>query len=205
RLAMTRDAPGERRSYATRLADAAVDICRFFVDHQHGNLGGGHRPHVNVVVDYDDLMAGRGGESIDGTLLDGAAIATLFCDANVHRVVTKGRSAVLDYGRATRVVSRDLWNALVLRDRHCRVEGCDRPSRFCEAHHVVPVAEGGPTRAREPGARVQPAPPHGPRARPLREAAARRRLGHHRSRRHHAHHPTTGLRRPVRQPKRPVM
>ena len=145
RLAMSRDAEGERRSYATRLADAAVDICRFFVDHQHDNLGGRHRPHVNVVVDYDDLMAGRGGDSIDGTLLDGPAIATLLCDANVHRVVTKGRSAILDYGRATRVVSRDLWNALVLRDRHCRVDGCERPSRFCEAHHVVPVSEGGPT------------------------------------------------------------
>ena len=145
RLAMTRDAVGERRSYATRLADAAVDVCRFYVDHQSENLGTRHRPHVNVVIDYDDLMAGRGGESIDGTLLDGPAIATLLCDANIHRVITKGRSAVLDYGRSTRVVPRDLWNALVLRDRHCRVEGCDRPSRFCEAHHVVPVSEGGPT------------------------------------------------------------
>ena len=145
RLAMSRDAEGERRSHATRMADAAVDVFRFFVDHQHDNLGGRHRPHVNVVVDYDDLMAGRGGETVDGTLLDGPAIATLFCDANIHRVITKGRSAVLDYGRATRVVSRDLWNALVLRDRHCRVDGCDRPSRFCEAHHVVPVSEGGPT------------------------------------------------------------
>ena len=145
RLAMTRDAEGERRSYATRLADGLVDMARFYVDHQHENLGTRHRPHVNVVVDYDDLMAGRGGETIDGTLLDGAAIATLLCDANIHRVITKGKSAVLDYGRSTRVVSRDLWNALVLRDRHCRAEGCDRPSRFCEAHHVVPVSEGGPT------------------------------------------------------------
>ena len=145
RLAMTRDAEGERRSYATRQADALVDIARFYVDHQDENLGTRHRPHVNVVIDYDDLMARRGGESIDGTLLDGPAIATLLCDANIHRVVTKGRSAILDYGRSTRVVSRDLWNALVLRDRHCRVAGCDRPSRFCEAHHVVPVSEGGPT------------------------------------------------------------
>jgi hypothetical protein len=78
-------------------------------------------------------------------VLNGPAIQSVLCDANVHRVVTSGTSAVLDYGTTTRVVSTHLWNALVLRDRHCRFDGCDRPSRFCEAHHVVPVLENGPT------------------------------------------------------------
>ncbi|HEX9969473.1 MAG TPA: HNH endonuclease signature motif containing protein, partial [Acidimicrobiales bacterium] len=95
--------------------------------------------------DYDDLVAGRGGETVDGTLLGGPAIQALLCDAGVNRVVTRGTSAVLDYGTTTRVVPTHLWNALVLRDRHCRFEGCERPSRFCEAHHVVPVLQGGET------------------------------------------------------------
>ena len=80
----------------------------------------------------------------DGSL-DAAAIARLLCDANIHRVVTEGRSSILDYGTATRVVSPNLWAALVLRDRHCRHPGCDRPSVWCEAHHVIPVLEDGPT------------------------------------------------------------
>lgn len=147
RLAMTPDAPGEpRRTHVTRQADAAVDICRFYIEHRHDSGSGRNRPHLNVVVDLDDLVSGRGGETIDGTLLSGAAIRTLLCDANVHRVVTQGRSAVLDYGNATRVVNPNLWSALVVRDRHCRFEGCDRPPPFCEAHHVVPVQDGGPTR-----------------------------------------------------------
>ncbi|MBW3669703.1 MAG: 13E12 repeat family protein, partial [Actinobacteria bacterium] len=41
RLAMTRDAEGEpRRTFATQLADAMVDMARFYVDHQHETLGG---------------------------------------------------------------------------------------------------------------------------------------------------------------------
>jgi 5-methylcytosine-specific restriction protein A len=33
----------------------------------------------------------------------------------------------------------------VLRDRHCRHPGCDRGPQWCEAHHVRPWSEGGPT------------------------------------------------------------
>ena len=132
-------APSQRR------ADALVDVCRFFLDHQSGRRGGRHRPHLNVVVDYDDLLARRGGRFVDGGLLDAASVQALACDAAVHRVVTDGRSGILDYGTSTRTVPAPLWSALVLRDRHCRFEGCDRPSQWCEAHHVVPWQEGGTT------------------------------------------------------------
>lgn len=130
---------------ARRRADALVDVCRFFLDHQAHRVGGRHRPHLNVVVDYDDLLAGRGGRFVGGGLLDGPSLQALACDAAVHRVVTDGRSAILDYGRSTRTIPAPLWSALVLRDRHCRFEGCDRPSHWCEAHHVVPWHDGGTT------------------------------------------------------------
>ena len=130
---------------ARRRADALVDLCRFFLDHQGGRRGGRHRPHLNVVVDYDDLLARRGGRFVDGGLLDGASVQALACDAAVHRVVTDGRSTILDYGTSTRTIPAPLWSALVLRDRHCRFEGCDRPSQWCEAHHVVAWQDGGTT------------------------------------------------------------
>jgi 5-methylcytosine-specific restriction endonuclease McrA len=31
------------------------------------------------------------------------------------------------------------------RDRRCRFPGCDRPQTWCDAHHVVHWARGGPT------------------------------------------------------------
>lgn len=146
RLASTEDAEGEPvRTPARRRADALVDLARFYLDHRRQRLGGRHRPHLNVVVGWDDLVAGRGGELLEGGFVDGATVRRLLCDASVHRVVTDGRSTVLDYGTAVRTAPDALWNALVLRDRHCRHDGCDRPPEWCEAHHVVPVLEGGPT------------------------------------------------------------
>lgn len=56
-----------------------------------------------------------------------------------------GRSSVLDYGTSTRTIPAPLWNALVVRDRHCRFPGCDRTAAWCEGHHVVHVQHGGPT------------------------------------------------------------
>ncbi|HVF73846.1 MAG TPA: DUF222 domain-containing protein [Acidimicrobiales bacterium] len=128
-----------------RRADALVDVCRFFLDHQSGRRGGRHRPHLNVVVDYEALRAGKAGSFVGGGVLDGASVQALACDAAVHRVVTDGRSTILDYGTSTRTIPAPLWSALVLRDRHCRFEGCDRPSQWCDAHHVVPWHDGGTT------------------------------------------------------------
>ena len=136
------DIPGEP---AARRADALVDICRFFLDHQRSRTAGRHRPHVNVVVELEDLLAGRGGRVLDGPSLDGPTVSRLFCDSAVHRVVMAGRSSILDYGTSTRTVPAPLWNALVIRDEHCRFPGCDRPSLWCEGHHVVWVTQGGTT------------------------------------------------------------
>ena len=131
---------------AWRRADALGDICRFFLDHQHDHRGGRHRPHLNVVVDFEDLAAGRPGRFVDGSSLSGPATGRLACDAAVHRAVVEGLSTILDYGTATRTIPTPLWNALVVRDEHCRFPGCDRPPSWCDGHHVRWVEHGGPTR-----------------------------------------------------------
>jgi len=104
RLALPDQAKAPGCRLATRRADALVDICRFFLDHQRSHPAGRHRPHLNVVVGIDDLQAGRGGRIIDGPGLDGPSISRLFCDSALHRVVMAGRSSILDYGTATRTV-----------------------------------------------------------------------------------------------------
>jgi hypothetical protein len=150
RLAETPDVDDEpARSPAQRRPDALVDIFRFFLDHQTNQPGGRHRPHLNVFLDYEDLVdvdtASKGGWLADGTRLDGATIQRLACDAGFHRVVTEGRSTILDYGRTHRDIPTNLFNALVARDRHCRFPGCDRPPVWCEAHHIEHWEHGGPT------------------------------------------------------------
>jgi hypothetical protein len=53
-------------------------------------------------------------ERADGTVLDGPSLASLVCDSVWHRVVMAG-SVILDYGTATRTISANLFNALVVR------------------------------------------------------------------------------------------
>lgn len=52
----------------------------------------------------------------------------------------------LDVGRAYRLVTRAIWTALVVRDRHCAFPGCTRPPIMCHAHHIVHWATGGETK-----------------------------------------------------------
>ncbi len=111
-------------------------------DHPEGSR---HRPHLNVIVDVEELMGGTGAEFPDGIPLDAPSLGALACDSVLHRVLMAGRSVVLDYGTGTRTISANLFNAMVVRDRHCRFPGCDRQASWCEAHHVVHVADGGPT------------------------------------------------------------
>ncbi|HZB03809.1 MAG TPA: HNH endonuclease signature motif containing protein, partial [Actinomycetota bacterium] len=63
----------------------------------------------------------------------------------IRRVVMAGRSEPLDVGRRTPVVSPGMRRAVIVRDRRCRFPGCDRPHPWCDAHHVVHWADGGPT------------------------------------------------------------
>jgi hypothetical protein len=67
------------------------------------------------------------------------------CDAAIRRVVMSGRSEPLDVGRKTPVIPPAMRRAMVVRDRWCRFPDCDRPHPWCDAHHVVHWADGGPT------------------------------------------------------------
>jgi hypothetical protein len=67
------------------------------------------------------------------------------CDAAIVRVLTAGGSEPLELGRATRVPSAAQRRAVILRDRHCRFPGCDRPPAWGDVHHVLHWPDGGPT------------------------------------------------------------
>jgi hypothetical protein len=135
------------RTPAQRRADALGEICRQWLDLGERPSVAGERPHVTVTVDVDAVQ-GAAGETSEldhvGPIHPDAA-RRLACDASVMRVVMAGRSEPLDVGRRTPVVSPAMRRAVIVRDRHCRFPGCDRPHTWCDAHHVVHWANGGPT------------------------------------------------------------
>ena len=105
------------------------------------------RPHVLVVVDVEVLEARSGGSArlASGAVITGDEARRLAMDANVSRIVTRGRSQVLDVGRTTRSVPPHLAKAVIARDRHCTHPGCSAPPWACEIHHVIPWMRHGPT------------------------------------------------------------
>jgi hypothetical protein len=146
RLAMGCKSDDDPRTLAQRRHDALADVFMHYLDHQTERIGGRRRPHVNVTIGLDALTAAAGqGTFDDATPITAAAARRLACDANVHRVITRGDGSVLDYGRATRTVSAALFTVLGLRDRGCRFPGCGRPCHTTDAHHIRHWADGGET------------------------------------------------------------
>lgn len=139
--------PEDDRSPAQRRADALVEICRQWLDLADRPIVGGERPHVMVTVPAQALQIdGSGPAELDQTgPAPGQIARRLACDANLTRVVLSGRSEPLDVGRRTPVVPPSMRRAVIVRDRRCRFPGCDRPHTWCDAHHVVHWADGGPT------------------------------------------------------------
>jgi hypothetical protein len=129
-----------------RRADALGEICRQFLNRSDRPQVGGERPHLTVTVDLETFR-GRGGTAeLEGVGAISADVARrIACDASIQRVVLSPASEPLDIGRKTAVVPPALRRAVILRDRHCRFPGCDRPPAWCDAHHVVPWSHGGPT------------------------------------------------------------
>jgi hypothetical protein len=142
-----RGGEGDDRTPAQMRVDAMGEICRHWLDSGERPSVGGERPHVTVTVDADSLRDSSGETSeLDhtGPIPPGLA-RRLASDAAIRRVVMAGTSEPLDVGRRTPVIPPGMRRAVIVRDRHCRFPGCDRPHTWCDAHHVVHWAEGGPT------------------------------------------------------------
>lgn len=144
-------ATGDMRSTPQRRADGLVDLAKRALDAGELPSLGSQRSHVSVVLDADTLQQGTGAVTLPWT---GAAIPVrslmgTLCDAHVTPVVarrdTDGAWLPLNVGRASRTVTAGQARALVVRDGGCVYPGCSRTAAFCDAHHVVHWANGGPT------------------------------------------------------------
>ena len=107
---------------------------------------GGVKPTVIVTVALDELRdrLGDAATTFAGPV-PAAQIRQLACDANLIPAVLGSNSAVLDLGQQERLVSGDLRRALIARDGGCTFPTCDAPSTWCEGHHLIHWADGGPT------------------------------------------------------------
>ncbi|MEU8115130.1 DUF222 domain-containing protein [Micromonospora sp. NPDC048947] len=138
--------PDDTRCAGQRRHDALADVCRLALRTGELPENGGDPAQLVVTIDYDGLARQLGGGTLDvGLRLTPDAVRRLACDAAVLPAVLGGAGQVLDVGRQRRLITGPLRRALVLRDGGCAFPGCDRPPRWCAAHHIRHWADGGPT------------------------------------------------------------
>jgi hypothetical protein len=144
RLKLPKDTP-----IAQRRAIALVSIGRYFLEHVDDpamtRVG---RPHVIVVADVETLAGAELGTArfASGTPLPAHAARRIACDAGVSRVIMRGKSEVLDVGRATREPTVAMAKAVIARDQHCTDPDCHAPPWACEIHHDEHWGRGGHTK-----------------------------------------------------------
>ncbi|MGA4727612.1 DUF222 domain-containing protein [Micromonospora taraxaci] len=138
--------PDDTRCPGQRRHDALTDVCRLAL--RTGELpdNGGDPAQIVVTTGYDTLTRQLNAGALDiGLQLTPDTVRRLACDATILPAVLGSAGQVLDVGRQRRLITGPLRRALVLRDGGCAFPGCDRPPRWCAAHHIHHWADGGPT------------------------------------------------------------
>jgi hypothetical protein len=148
---------GDGRSAGFRRAEALVELVLRggVAATRHGDP----RPSVIVRIDpatlagvpADDLTAGleRDCSLDDGTPIDARSIERLLCTARIQALWTRiredGTVETLGVTDLLRDATRAQRRALKQRDGRCVFPGCGAAAEWCDAHHLIPNEDLGPT------------------------------------------------------------
>ncbi|CAB4950569.1 unannotated protein [freshwater metagenome] len=149
------DDPFTRLPYPRRMGEA---FARFLetADPSRLPVHGGDATTVIVTIPLDSLRAelatadliGAGlvpGDDLTGDRITASQARRLACTAKILPAVLGGTGLPVDLGRAKRLFTPAQRKALLIRDQTCRAEGCDVPGTWCDAHHLDPWRNNGPT------------------------------------------------------------
>jgi hypothetical protein len=141
----------DERTLGQIALDTFVDLLRIGTEVDPGKLLGARRHAVRVLVTDRDLRERRGPAFIQDQT-EAISIATAerhICDTGIVPIHFTDDGEPLRLGVTRRLFSSKQRDALAARDGGCRYPKCDRPASWCEAHHRIPWAEGGPTDTRD--------------------------------------------------------
>ena len=130
---------GERRTFAQCMADALDNLTA------HQNAGGAGKPlaDICVVAHVDDATGTLIAEIPGGDRLPPSVLEELACNAEITPAIYNTRGALLWQGHSKRTATSTQLKALKALYGGCFACGADFD--MCQAHHVKPVSEGGPT------------------------------------------------------------
>jgi hypothetical protein len=129
--------PGFRR------AQGFTEMCRQAAAHAEDCQPGGGKATIIVTGDKSDVLHGIGyGDIEGGSILPGAAIRRLTCDAAILASSLRSDGTTLNFGRTTRTISSGLRTHLISRDGGCVFPGCDARPAWCQVHHLIHWGRG---------------------------------------------------------------
>ena len=129
----------ERRSFPQCMADALDNLTA------NNNAGGSGKPiaDICVVAHVDDATGKLIAEIPGGDRLPRSVLEELACNADITPAIYDRRGALLWQGHSKRTATAAQLKALKALHGGCFACGADFD--MCQAHHVKPVSEGGPT------------------------------------------------------------
>ena len=152
------------RTDAQRRADALQAIFLAAASSCDGSKSAGSGVTVNLLMGYDrfqrELARMLGGEpepadpsdlrqpseTVEGFQLDPRDVVVAAAMGHVRRLVVDSAGVIVDIGRRQRLFTGVLREAVMLASPRCTWPGDNRAAKFCQADHIVPHADDGPTR-----------------------------------------------------------
>ncbi len=108
-----------------------------------GNAGAGWVADITVLAHVDASTGELIGELSDGSKLPAAVLEELSCNARWAGLVFDRAGDAIWRSRSRRTVSDTQWQALLATYGGCF--HCGAPAGMCQAHHITPYSQGGPT------------------------------------------------------------
>ena len=148
-MAATSRSAGDDRSPGQVRGDALVQWADNTLAAGSAPVQRTRKPGIAAVIDVADLVDPAAGQTAAqlgfGATISAARARWLACDSTVARIVLGPDGQPIDRGREVRIVPAALRQLLDLRDGGCVFAGCDAPTWWCEAHHLLHWAFGGET------------------------------------------------------------
>jgi hypothetical protein len=148
-MAATSRTAGEDRTPAQVRGDALVQWADNTLAAGNVPVQRTRKPGIAAVIGVEDLVDPTTGKTTTrmgfGATISAARARWLACDSTVARIVMGPNGEPIDRGREVRIVPAALRQVLDLRDGGCVFTGCDAPTWWCEAHHLIHWAFGGET------------------------------------------------------------
>ncbi len=132
---------GEQRSWSQRLADSLDTLTAD--GSRKDSRGGGSAADITIVQHLSAEGDKAFAEVAGGAAIPQAVLEQHFCNAKIVGIVFSGEGLPLWRGTALARPSRAQMDALIARYGGCG--GCEEHSVACQAHHIRPRSQGGPT------------------------------------------------------------